>query len=122
MYSVHIRRYSGKKYRQIQSDTCRYALPVEVHICMYLVHNTAYHQVVWNKIQADTGRYMQICTPLKVHICMYLPVLLIHVHNIRSDMHKIHLWEFFDTYRYMQRQLNTCMYVSDMHSAYPICT
>ena len=57
MYSVHIRPYSGKKYRQIQSDTCRYALPVEVHICMYLVHIIMDYGMKYRQIQADTCRY-----------------------------------------------------------------
>ena len=57
MYSVHIRRYSGKKYRQIQSDTYRYALLDGVHICMYLVHIIMDYGMKYRQIQADTCRY-----------------------------------------------------------------
>ena len=122
MYLYVFSAYQQVFWKEIQADTVRYMQICTPGWSAYLYVSCAYHQVFWHEIQADTDRYMQICTPLVVHICMYLPVFLIHVLKIHSDMHKIHLWEEVDTYRYMQIQRNTCMYVSDMHCTYLICT
>ena len=63
MYSVHISRFSGMKYRQIHADTYRYALLDGVHICMYSVHISNYSGMKYRQIH--TMKCISAC------ICMH---------------------------------------------------
>ncbi len=91
------------KYSQIQSDTCRYALLSNMHMCMYS----------WQE-------YILICTAFKqcicVCICMYAGMYLYDIH---AHMHCSTWYSCYEP-RYMKIQSNRCRY-RYMHITYTLC-
>ena len=76
--------------------------PAHIPVCIQFISEWIQ---TWN-----SGRYTPIYTDMHSPRSTYLHVFGLSVLKIQSDMHKIHLRGFLDTYRYIEICLHTCMY------------